>query len=214
MKKIILTILFMLVFVNNVYAENVYQNMDNLYKSSNLLRPYHEYNYVQPQESSVSFVLEYGVSLFSNSTSETKMLSESEEIDDKTLNNSGYLAVGVDIHGFQLGVAPRFAEVEDSSKSFMLQFALDVPLMPNEATQPFVEVGVQYGNIELETYDVEDSSFGYFVGGGIKHYFNNNTYIKFLILYNSIEFDTEIYDIDVSMEMSGIEFGAALGYVF
>ena len=52
------------------------------------------------------------------------------------------------MNGFQLGFAPRFVEIEDTSKITMLQLAFDIPLTINE-TQPFIEIGAQYANMEI-----------------------------------------------------------------
>ena len=119
------------------------------------------------------------------------------------------------MNGFQLDFAPRFVEIEDTSKITMFQFAFDIPLSFNE-TQPFIEIGAQYANMEIETsgLSISESAFGYFVGGGIKHYISNNLFIKVMLLYNTLDFDTKIYGYDFNMNTSGFELTTSIGYRF
>ena len=58
------------------------------------------------------------------------------------------LKIGLDMNGFQLGFAPRFVEIEDTSKITMFQFAFNIPLSFDKI-QPFIEIGAQYANMEI-----------------------------------------------------------------
>ena len=52
------------------------------------------------------------------------------------------------MNGFQLGFAPRFVEIEDTSKITMFQFAFNIPLSFDKI-HPFIEIGAQYANMEI-----------------------------------------------------------------
>lgn len=234
MKKIF--ILFTSLFcVASVMAEDMQsiktKYIEALYDSPNLLKhtetgyygaeyydyvpeyDYNNYNSYQQINSGIRFAVEYGIGLFGVSTVETKIEHIKTEQETTLLNNSGYLAIGLDLNGFQLGFAPRFQKIEDYSDTMVLQFAFDIPLLFDE-TQPFLEVGAQYANMELKDVDISDSSIGFFLGGGIKHYISENLFVKFLLIYNELKFDTDYEGYDIKVETSGFELSTAIGYRF
>lgn len=229
MRKFILCLLML--NINFAHADEYKsikeQYVDSLYNSPNLLKQtnpvyqndenhyyYNNHNDIQ-NKSNVKFAIEYGVSIFAHSTVEEQVENLKSEQKEVQINNSGYFAIGLDMNGFQLGFAPRFVEIEDTSKITMFQFAFDIPLSFDE-TQPFIEIGAQYANMEIETsgLSISESAFGYFVGGGIKHYISNNLFIKVMLLYNTLDFDTKIYGYDFNMNTSGFELTTSIGYRF
>ena len=231
MKKIFCLLFTCCMYVTSVMAEDIQsiktKYIETLYNSPNLLKhadaeyynyvPEYEYdeinNSYQKSNSNIRFAIEYGIGLFGVSTVETEIEDIKTEQKETLLNNGGYFAFGLDLNGFQLGFAPRFVEVEDVSENMVLQFAFDIPFLFSE-TQPFIEIGAQYASIEYKELDVSDSSIGFFIGGGIKHYINDNMFIKFLLIYNDINLDIDYNGYDIKQEISGFELNTAIGYRF
>lgn len=161
------------------------------------------------------FFVEYGVELYSNSSSEYKMDGKKiAESDLSTLNGYGVLYVGADFDGVQIGFSPEYVD-DDNKNIFALNMRAVVPFMTGNV-QPYASV--QFGIASLEYSDdvvsYEDTAFAYGIGAGVKYSFNDNVYIKGGIEYNIMKFDTDIYDSNYEISTSDFLVVTSLGYRF
>ena len=159
---------------------------------------------------------EIGANIFNN-VEETFTIDSDELTDTEafSINNSGHIALGMDIYGVQIGLSPSISEYEDMGTQTIMQIKLDVPFGTN-VIQPFISLGVSMNWLELEidADTVEDSSVGYLVGGGLKVNIDRNIYAKIGFNYNYVEFEKNYYGYNAEIDLSNVQIFAALGCVF
>lgn len=161
------------------------------------------------------FFVEYGVSLYSNSSNEIKFDGEKAgEADMSEFNGGGTAYIGVDFNGIQLGIAPEYAE-SDTEDLLGLNIRAVVPFMDGNI-QPYVSAELGFANMEYNDGGIkfDDTAFAYGIGAGVKYSFNDNMNIKFGLEYQSMNFETDIEGFEYETDMSGFAFTSSIGYRF
>lgn len=168
-------------------------------------------------KSPVRFFVEYGIGLYSDS--ETKF-KESGFPDEKSrasaFNDSGAVSVGVDINGVQLSIMPRYAKIDDVSVTAIWLNAV-VPLIYDvqalNGIIPYVTASAGWIRFSEDYLDIDESTFGYAIGAGIRYWFNDNVFITGGVGYETMKFKN-INGSPLSMEVSGFGLRTSLGYRF
>ena len=203
MKKSLISILFLLIPLVSFAETQEKQNKED--KEKEIV-----YVYVnEPRESHAGFFVETYVDLYSNTTVKIKM-PYYENIKEKTksINDSGSFALGVDISGAQLGFIAKQIDHDDDDTSFF-GLKLDVPFIVGKV-QPFISVVGGLAIIDFD--DISESAFSYGVGGGVRYNFDEHAFAKLGLLFESVKFDFDDYD--MKMKSSALSLQFSLGYKF
>lgn len=161
------------------------------------------------------FFVEYGVSLYSNSSAEYELDGDKlGEADTSAFNGGGTIYVGVDFDGVQFGMAPEYSETE-TEELLGLSVRAVVPFMDGNI-QPYVSAELGLANMEYNDGGIkfDDTAFAYGIGAGVKYSFNDNMNIKAGIEYQSISFETNVNGYEYSVDTSGFALTTSIGYRF
>ncbi len=139
---------------------------------------------------------------------------ETYKEDTYTLNNSGSIGIGIDISDgiFQLSFNPGHQESEDVSVT-IFDIKVDISL-PTGDIRPYISLIGGLKTINIDDYDIEESTFGYGIGLGAKYYINDNMFTDLGLTYSKANFDVNVYEMDVEVDFTGISLHAGLGYRF
>lgn len=161
------------------------------------------------------FFVEYGVSLYSNSSTDYEIEGEKVgEADASTFNGGGMAYIGVDFDGVQIGFAPEYSD-SDTEEILALNVRAVVPFMDNDI-QPYVMAELGFASMEYNDGSIkfDDTAFAYGIGAGIKYNFNDNMNIKAGIEYQSMSFETNLNGYEYSVDTSGFMLTTSIGYRF
>ncbi len=205
MKKYLISTLFLLIPLVSFAETQEKQNKEE--KEKEIV-----YVYVnEPQESHAGFFVETYVGLYSDTTVKIKMpYYENKKEKTKNLNDSGSFALGVDISGAQLGFIAKQIDHDDDNTSFF-GLKLDVPFIIGKV-QPFISVVGGLAIIDFENDDISESAFSYGVGGGVRYNFDEHAFAKLGLLFESVTFDFDDYDMKIKSSALSLQF--SIGYKF
>ena len=141
------------------------------------------------------FFAELGVDTYSHTT----MTLEDDYGGDHTLgkenhvNNSGFLAIGVDFDGNQIEIIPNYYETNGSINNFELNLRLDIPFRKGDF-QPYATLLGGFDIIELQSYKTSLTGWTWGLGGGIKYNVDKHLFVKFGFMFQSTQFNKELKD--------------------
>ncbi len=161
------------------------------------------------------FFVEYGISLYSNTSSEYEIDGDKVgEADTSSFNGDGTAYVGVDFDGVQIGLAPEYSET-DVEKLLGLNVRAVVPFMDGNI-QPYVSVELGFANMEYDDGGIkfDDTAFAYGIGAGVKYSFNDHMNLKAGIEYQSMNFETNVNGFEYTVDTSGFALTTSIGYRF
>ncbi|MBQ8294655.1 MAG: porin family protein [Alphaproteobacteria bacterium] len=170
---------------------------------------------VQQNKLNPRFFIEYGISLYSNTSAEYELDgTKITEADSSAFNGNGSAYVGIDFDGIQIGIAPEFSETE-TEEIFGVSLRAIVPFLDGK-TQPYISAELGFANMEYDdgSLSFDDTAVAYGIGAGVKYNFNDNLSIKGGLEYQIMNFETDVNGYEYTVDTSGFAITTSIGYRF